>query len=561
MAAYPNERKMTIFLKDSDKDEEKDAYPDLIGFSSASSSSSKLNDYTVEKKIGEGAYGQVHLISDVNKNYYAMKTYTAQHRGAVEMFSSKSTSRYEVDLLSRAIHPNIISLLNLQVITTSLYTPELNIIMELAESNLTDKLDKGPIPMELKLKWIHGLMSAMSLLHENGYLHCDIKTDNLLIMKDGTLKVSDPGLSFNKADVHFLLEERFVCGVAYTKAPEYLFAYPESFYRMFDFNSTEALLAHLPKYDRKRTSVRRFPDYMNGESYALGVVILEILYGKTLLSLDMGSKEFLDFMISFSSAPYEDRIRKIANLVGPSNNNEQVIDMIACAIDMNPKRRIAPYRKPIDGYEELNKGYFTTLTLPNGNVPAEYDSQIKENIRHMINIAERLNYTIYQLANAMSLFWYVLPQFYKEDMLMVVNVCLFMIIRRSAHVKLRGSDKFNLQDLLPEEDAAGAVALERLYVKIYRYMNGIIHVPSIGDYSNDGATLVQSFGYYANPKGSIQDYVLQIQSSRESFTRPQNVDGKQTEVVSVASRSEYLSAIFMFKNRKSKLVSIIRGYF
>ncbi|KAJ5561854.1 hypothetical protein N7461_000615 [Penicillium sp. DV-2018c] len=43
------------------------------------------------------------------------------------------------------------------------------------------------IPMGLKLKWAYQIVQAVSLLHSNGIIHCDIKPRNLLL--DATLNI------------------------------------------------------------------------------------------------------------------------------------------------------------------------------------------------------------------------------------------------------------------------------------------------------------------------------------------------------------------------------------
>src|SRR5205085_1844765 len=150
---------------------------------------------------------------------------------------------------------------------------------------------------------------------------------------------------------------------------------------------------------------------------------------------------------------------------------------------------------------------------------------IHKHVRNLIDLAEALNFNLYQTSNAMSLFWYVLPHYKVEELDYIMVVCIFMTIRRSTHVKVNGSDKFYLDNFI--KYGFDIPTLREKYTNVYQYMNGITHVESVGDYSNDGATLAHSFGYYSNPVGSMQDHVLRIQSSREPFMLTKMVGDKK----------------------------------
>ena len=50
-------------------------------------------------------------------------------------------------------------------------------------------------PLETALKIMYQLLDAISFMHENGVIHRDIKPDNILVMEDGNIKVSDFGIA------------------------------------------------------------------------------------------------------------------------------------------------------------------------------------------------------------------------------------------------------------------------------------------------------------------------------------------------------------------------------
>ena len=100
-------------------------------------------------------------------------------------------------------HPNILSLY--QILNDN-EKDKTYLIMELAEPlvtineetgifTLNNKFDNNKYDEKLIKKWILEIASGLKFLHENNIAHCDIKSDNILLGKDGKLKLSDFGSS------------------------------------------------------------------------------------------------------------------------------------------------------------------------------------------------------------------------------------------------------------------------------------------------------------------------------------------------------------------------------
>src|SRR5205085_6138326 len=168
--------------------------------------------------------------------------------------------------------------------------------------------------------------------------------------------------------------------------------------------------------------------------------------------------------------------------------------------------------------------------------------EIHQKLRNLVYLAENLHFNLYQTCNAMSLFWYVLPHYEVAELDYIMMACVMMTIRRSSHVRVGGSERFYIDDFA--KYGYDVMKLREKYTSVYQYMNGITHVESIGDYANDGATLVHSFGYYSNPVGSVQDHVLRIQTLREPFMIEKFIDDEIVTKETLVSRSEYISKKF-----------------
>ena len=92
---------------------------------------------------------------------------------------------------------------------------------------------------------MHQIISAISHCHALGVIHRDIKADNVMIDKRGTVKLLDFGLSKNQKKVF----DNEICGTPYYMAPEMILG--ESYTSQIDVWSLGVLLyysvsGHLP---------------------------------------------------------------------------------------------------------------------------------------------------------------------------------------------------------------------------------------------------------------------------------------------------------------------------
>ncbi|XP_040999682.1 CBL-interacting serine/threonine-protein kinase 7-like [Juglans microcarpa x Juglans regia] len=89
-------------------------------------------------------------------------------------------------------HPNILKILELMATKTKIY-----LVVELATGGeLFSKISRrGKLAEPSARRYFQQLVSALHFCHQNGVAHRDLKPQNLLLDKDGNLKVSDFGLS------------------------------------------------------------------------------------------------------------------------------------------------------------------------------------------------------------------------------------------------------------------------------------------------------------------------------------------------------------------------------
>jgi serine/threonine-protein kinase len=94
-------------------------------------------------------------------------------------------------------HPNIVSIQDQGWNEGG--PPAVFLVMELVEgSTLRDFINEnGPLSVEQTIQFITPVLSALAAAHRIGIIHRDVKPENILISKDGRIKVADFGLARN----------------------------------------------------------------------------------------------------------------------------------------------------------------------------------------------------------------------------------------------------------------------------------------------------------------------------------------------------------------------------
>jgi serine/threonine protein kinase len=98
----------------------------------------------------------------------------------------------EAQIIGRLAHPYIVGLYD--VGTDSNGVPYF--VMEYVEGKTLEKvMDAGPLPLEKAVLWAADLAAAISRAHRAKIIHGDIKPANILITKDGQVKLGDFGIA------------------------------------------------------------------------------------------------------------------------------------------------------------------------------------------------------------------------------------------------------------------------------------------------------------------------------------------------------------------------------
>ncbi|KAJ8968832.1 hypothetical protein NQ317_005300 [Molorchus minor] len=152
----------------------------------------KLDRFIKLAKAGEGTYGVVYKAKNklTGKNV-ALKSIK------LEKFYNKgegvpATAIREITLLKGLRHSSIVELLDVMQSTDKLY-----LVFEYLDLDLKRYLDNTRYSMEKELvrSYMKQLVEALAYMHSHRILHRDLKPQNMLVDKEGHIKLADFGLS------------------------------------------------------------------------------------------------------------------------------------------------------------------------------------------------------------------------------------------------------------------------------------------------------------------------------------------------------------------------------
>ncbi len=147
---------------------------------------SRIGKYRIEKKLAQGGFATVYQAWDTIEGVHvALKM---PHHFIVTASMLDAFQR-EARLIAKLEHPNILGLKD-----ASFIDGRFVIVSRLGAQTLAARL-KHRVGLATALSYIEQLIEAVAYAHRNRIIHCDIKPENLILLSDGRLQLTDFGIA------------------------------------------------------------------------------------------------------------------------------------------------------------------------------------------------------------------------------------------------------------------------------------------------------------------------------------------------------------------------------
>lgn len=154
----------------------------------------RFEHYKILAEIGRGGMGIVYKAHDERTNTdVAIKQLILENIDSTKHKEFRDRFRREAQTALRLVHKNIVSVLEISQDPDSYYY-----VMEFLEGHsLRREIANrgGTCPPQAFVKILEQVAAGLSYAHSMNVIHRDVKPDNIFIMQDGTVKVTDFGIA------------------------------------------------------------------------------------------------------------------------------------------------------------------------------------------------------------------------------------------------------------------------------------------------------------------------------------------------------------------------------
>lgn len=171
------------------------------------------SNFIIIRSLGNGNFGETYQAFDQkNQRNCCLKTLNS-HSYDFDLLTN------EVSNLKKLGHPNVIKTFGYS--EKSGETGIDCIVTEYVEGQELQKyIESNSIDPEFAFSILFSIIQGLEEIHAKGIVHRDLKPDNIMISKDGTIKIIDFGIAFTPEDTKSFQDGKRRFGNMYYRAPE-----------------------------------------------------------------------------------------------------------------------------------------------------------------------------------------------------------------------------------------------------------------------------------------------------------------------------------------------------
>ena len=150
----------------------------------------KLGKYEVREQLATGGMAIIYRAYDPSLDRYVAIKQIAPHLAQDERFLERFRTEAQTLAKLSSSQANIVNVHELIQQEGQLY-----LVMECVEgTTLRVLMDRGPVPLQTSLGVLLSTALGLKAMHSRGIVHRDLSPSNIMMAKDGALKITDFGL-------------------------------------------------------------------------------------------------------------------------------------------------------------------------------------------------------------------------------------------------------------------------------------------------------------------------------------------------------------------------------
>src|SRR6266849_4962970 len=149
-----------------------------------------ISHYKILEKLGEGGMGVVYKAQDLTLDRLVALKFLPPHLSPDDL--EKKRFMHEARAASGLDHPNICTFYELA--ETADKKPFIAMAYYEGET-IKEKIKERPLPIEEAVNIAIAVAEGLAKAHEKGITHRDIKSDNIMLTNEGSVKIMDFGLA------------------------------------------------------------------------------------------------------------------------------------------------------------------------------------------------------------------------------------------------------------------------------------------------------------------------------------------------------------------------------